>query len=97
MRKRCMHKRTQTKVSLLNGSVKPIAVNIAESVIAVCGTGHDWCASARQLWEYGMRKMEARLRPTLVFIYGAPTEIPGFTTPIKFIEDHITRKFRKAI
>lgn len=68
-----------------------------ESVIAVCGTGHDWCASARQLWEYGMREMEARLRPTLVFVYGAPTKIPGFTTPIKFIEDHITRKFRKAI
>lgn len=67
------------------------------SVIAVCGTGHDWCASARKLWEYGMREMEARLQPILVLVYGPPTNIPGFITPVKFIEDHITNRIRKAI
>lgn len=67
------------------------------SVIAVCGTGHDWCVSARRLWEYGMRELESRLTPKSVFVYGPPVEIPGFTTPLKFIEDHITRKIRKAI
>jgi hypothetical protein len=44
-----------------------------------------------------MRELESRLTPKSVFVYGPPVEIPGFTTPLKFIEDHITRKIRKAI
>ncbi len=67
------------------------------SVLAVCGTGHGRSKSTRKLWEYGMREMEVQLQPILVFVYGTPTSIPGFNTPIKFIEDYITRKLRKAI
>lgn len=68
-----------------------------DSFIAICGTGHYRNTSTRRLWEYGMREMELQLQPQMVFVYGPPTEIPGFYTPIKFIEDYITHKFRKTI
>jgi hypothetical protein len=66
------------------------------SLIAVCGTGHNRSPSALRLWEYGMRELEMRLKPSLLFVYGPQNVIQGFKTPIYFIEDYITKKYRKA-
>ena len=64
------------------------------SVIAVCGVGVSWSRSARALWLYGIRQVETLLAPTTIIVYGRETEIPGISTPVMFIEDHITKFFR---
>ena len=64
------------------------------SVIAVCGVGVSWSYSARELWLYGIRQVESLLSPTTIIIYGKEIEIPNVSTPIMFIEDHISKYFR---
>lgn len=65
------------------------------SVLAVCGTGHDTCRASRVLWEYGLRRMEQELAPTTIIIYGREVEVSGLHTPLMFIPDHITKRFRQ--
>lgn len=65
------------------------------SVIGVCGVGVQWSRSACLLWQYAMRTLEERLTPSLVIVYGIETEIPGFQTPIIYIEDQIAKFYRK--
>ena len=64
------------------------------SVIAVCGVGICWCHQAKELWLYGIRQVESLLSPTTIIIYGKETDIPGISTPVMFIEDHITKYLR---
>lgn len=64
------------------------------SVLAVCGTGHERCRAARMLWEYALRRIEEELSPILIIIYGREAEVPGLHTPLMFIPDHITKRFR---
>lgn len=64
------------------------------SVLAVCGTGHNRSHAHRELWEYGMRRMEEELSPVEIFVYGDVVEVPGLHTPLRFIPDHITKHFR---
>lgn len=66
-----------------------------QSVIAVCGTGVNWCPAAEELWLYGIRQIEEQLSPILIYIYGKEREIPSIHTPIKFIQDNITKFHRK--
>ena len=65
------------------------------SVIAVCGVGVNWCPAAYELWLYGIRQIEERLSPTLIFVYGGERDIPNIHTPIKYIQDNITKFHRK--
>lgn len=67
----------------------------SHSVIAVCGTGVKWCSASYQLWQYGMRALEETLSPTTIIVYGSGMEVPGLQTPIVFIQDVISKKFRK--
>lgn len=56
------------------------------SVLATCGIGNMHTKSAFTLWCYGMRKVEEELSPKLIFVYGDPVEIPGFSTELRFIQ-----------
>ena len=69
------------------------------SPLAVCGVGVNHCRASRNLWEYALRTVEKELSPTLFYVYGPETSVPGLHTPIIFIEDYITKHFRhgKAI
>lgn len=64
------------------------------SVIAICGVGVSWSRQALELWQYGIRQVESLLSPTTIIIYGKETEIPGLSTPVRFIKDHITKFLR---
>lgn len=65
-----------------------------QSVIAICGVGVSWSRSAKELWLYGIKQVEALLLPTTMIIYGREVALPGVTTPVMFIEDHITKYLR---
>lgn len=67
------------------------------SVIAVCGVGVSWSRAAMELWLYGIRQVESLLSPTTIIIYGKEIELPGISTPVMFIEDHITKYYRNEI
>lgn len=64
------------------------------SIIACCGVGHNFCSSARTLWEYGLRSLEEQKNPILIIVYGAECKILGLQTPTIFIEDQITKYHR---
>lgn len=65
------------------------------SVIAVCGVGVSWCSHANLLWQYGIRELEKRLQPTTIIVYGSDLDVPELQTPIVFIQDNISKNFRK--
>lgn len=65
------------------------------SIIAVSGVGHERHIGSKLLWNTAVLELEKQLQPTLILVYGHETIIPGLQTPLKFITDHITRKFRK--
>ena len=65
------------------------------SVLAVCGTGICGNNGAIELWYTGLFEMEMRLHPISIIIYGEEREIPGITTPIKFIKPYSKSKFQK--
>lgn len=65
------------------------------SVIAVCGIGHDWCYSATELWMLGIKRLYASKHPTAIIVYGGKEiSIPGVDVPIVFIKDFINQRFR---
>lgn len=64
------------------------------SVIGICGTGLN-SHSNLQLWEYAIRTMEEFLNPFLIIVYGPERNIIGLQTPIKFIEDQLTKFHKK--
>lgn len=66
----------------------------SNSVIAVCGTGHNINNATRTLWYYGMHRLEEELHPTTIIVYGKEEKIPALHTPVLFIEDYITKHFR---
>ena len=65
------------------------------SVIAVCGVGVSWSRSASMLWQYGLRQVEELLLPTTIVVYGEEVALPRISTPVMFIEDHITKYYRQ--
>lgn len=64
------------------------------SVMAVSGMGHHHCTSAKKLWFYALRELERQKSPILILIYGKEEDIPGLTTPIKFIPCFISKRLR---
>lgn len=67
----------------------------SNSVIGVCGTGIKWCSASYRLWQYGMRAMEETISPTTIIVYGSELEVPGLHTPIVFIQDYISKHYRR--
>lgn len=64
------------------------------SVIAVCGVGHLRSRACDSLWHFAIQEIERQLRPSLLLIYGSQVEMPGIKTPVRFIPDFITKRFR---
>ncbi len=66
----------------------------SNSVLAVCGVGNKHCRASRELWEYAIHRIEEDLNPIAILVYGENVEVPGIHTPMRFITDFITKKFR---
>lgn len=64
------------------------------SVIAVCGLGHLRNKACDALWHFAIRELERQLHPTLILVYGPEVPMPGVKTPVRFITDFITKRFR---
>lgn len=66
-----------------------------QSVIAVCGTGHDHCKGAKTLWNYAVKTLIDRLNPTTLIVYGGnQDEMDELPVNVRFIPDFIHRNFR---
>ncbi len=66
-----------------------------ESVIAVCGIGHDRNPARQQLWAAALFELERLKHPLKILVYGGkPCSIKGLNTELAFIDDFITRRFR---
>ncbi len=65
------------------------------SVVAVSCTGNRKSTSDFGYWCYALQRMEEKLSPTQIIIYGAEMDVSGIHTPLKFIPDYITTHFRK--
>lgn len=67
-----------------------------ESIIAVSGMGSRVNETAFERWCYALRRLEKDRRPILILIYGDPVEIPGLNTPVQFLPNFISKRFRHA-
>lgn len=65
------------------------------SVIAVSGMGNRKNVNSFNLWCNGIRRLEDKLKPILILIYGAKIEVEGVTTPLRFIPDFISTNLRR--
>ena len=65
-------------------------------MIAVCGIGVRGNNGALELWHIGLGELERRLHPLLIIIYGEEQDIPGLTTPVRFIQPYSKSKFQKV-
>lgn len=66
----------------------------SHSVTAVCGLSNRKDTAAYNIWCYGLRRLEEEKCPTLILVYGPEIDIPGLHTPVKFIKDFISKRFR---
>lgn len=67
-----------------------------DSVIAVCGTGHEKSEKAHRLWCYGITELVKRKNPLKILVYGGrPCIIEGVNTEMVFMQDFINKRFRK--
>ena len=66
----------------------------SQSVIAVCGLSNRKDLQAYNIWCYALRRLEAEKHPTLILVYGPEIEIPDLHTPVKFLKDFISKRFR---
>lgn len=65
------------------------------SVIAICGIGHDYCSGAKRLWRYAVHQLIAELNPTTLIVYGGNMEDTiDLPIPVKYFTDYIHKKFR---
>ncbi len=65
------------------------------STTAVCGIGHNFCKSAKKLWNCAIEKLIEQKSPTELIVYGGKqNDIPNFGIPIQFIKDNINKYFR---
>lgn len=65
------------------------------SVIAVCGMGTDWCDAAKELWNMGIRELVSQLSPRQIIVFGEERDVPGVSTPLKFVAPYVKRKLKK--
>lgn len=69
----------------------------SNSIIAVCGLSNRKDQQAYNIWCYALRRLEEEKHPTLILVYGPEIDIPGLHTPVKFLEDFITKRLRYGI
>lgn len=66
------------------------------SVIAVCGIGHDCDPLRHRLWTDALLELERQKRPTTIIVYGGKAcTVAGLDAELLFLEDFITKRFRK--
>ena len=84
-------------VSWGNANSFPLAIEglPMHSVLAVCGIGNKRSSSHLSLWQYAIKYIEDHLEPLLIIIYGEYVEMSGIHTPLKFIPDYISKRFRQ--
>lgn len=67
------------------------------SVIAVCGIGHDCTPWRHHLWCAAIAELVRQKHPTKILVYGGkPCFIESVSVKMVFIEDFITKRFRHA-
>lgn len=66
-----------------------------DSVLGLCGVGYMHDKSSRELWKYGVLRVQEELKPRALIIYGHEVEIEGLDVELIFIKDHITQYYRK--
>lgn len=66
----------------------------SHSVIAVCGLSNRKDLQAYNIWCYALRRLEEEKHPTLILVYGPEIDIPDLHTPVKFLKDFISKRFR---
>lgn len=64
------------------------------SIIAVCGLSNRKDLQAYNIWCYALRRLEEEKHPTLILVYGPEIDIPNLHTPVKFLKDFISKRFR---
>ena len=64
------------------------------SVIGVCGIGHLRNKAQDVLWHFAISELERQLNPTLILIYEPEVPMSNIKTPVHFIQDFITKRFR---
>ncbi len=66
-----------------------------QSVIAVCGIGHEHHRSANKLWHMAMHEMEKQISPIKIIVYGGKKpDATQFDAEIVYFEDFIITHFR---
>ena len=66
----------------------------SHSIIAVSGLSNRKDAQAYNVWCYGLRRLEEEKFPTLILVYGPEIDIPDLHTPVIFMKDFISKRFR---
>lgn len=67
------------------------------SVIAVCGIGHNSSPWRHHLWCAAISELVRQKHPTKILVYGGkPCSIESVPVEMIFIEDFITKRFRYA-
>lgn len=67
----------------------------SNSVIAVCGIGHEHCSAAKKLWLYAVNKLIDNLSPTTLIVFGGNEEdTRDLPANIVYYPDYIHKKFR---
>lgn len=67
----------------------------SNSVIAVCGIGHEHCSAAKKLWLYAVNKLIDNLSPTTLIVFGGDEEdTRDLPANIVYYPDYIHKKFR---
>lgn len=65
------------------------------SVIAVCGIGHDGNPQAHRLWCAAIRELVRQKKPTSIIVYGGnKCSVQGVNINLIFIPDYIHKNFR---
>lgn len=65
------------------------------SIIAVCGVGHSRGRWQRELWHYGLLRLDEELNPTTILVYGEEEKLPRLNTQVVFLKDFIHSRLRK--
>lgn len=68
----------------------------SNSIIAVCGLSNRKDQQAYNIWCYALRRLEEEKHPTLILVYGPEINIPGLNTPVKFLDDYISKRLRNG-
>lgn len=68
-----------------------------DSVIAVCGVGIYHDENVFELWKSALLRIEEERHPICFIVYGPEVLVSGLKTPMRFIQDHVSMKFKGLV